>query len=183
MKKLVAYSWLMVCNLQGYSQHADHSDVHGMKGTHRLTLGLAHTHISNGRIHEKTEWIVSPSWAVNYDYWLSDKWAVGLQNELIMETFVIENAEEEEIEREYPVAIVPVALFKPGKHFSFIGGIGVEFAESGDLTITRLGAEYGLLIPGNWEAGLALVWDNAWDHYNSWGLTFTFSKLFGKKMR
>ena len=181
MKNLILFSLLVVCHSHGFAQHESHPDVHAMKGTHRLTLGLAHTHISNGRIHEKTEWLTSPSWALNYDYWISNMWAIGLQNDLIFETFLIENADGEEIEREFPLAVVPVAIFKPGKHFSFIGGIGTEFAVSGNLTLTRLGVEYGLLLPKNWEAGIALVWDNAWDHYNSWGIAFTFSKLFTRK--
>jgi len=181
MKNLILFSLLVVCHSHGYAQQESHLDVHSMDGAHRVTLGLAHTHISTGRIHEKTEWLTAPSWSLNYDYWISDQWAVGLQNDLIIETFLIENTEGEEVEREFPIAIVPVAIFKPGKHFSFIGGIGAEFAASGNLTLTRFGGEYGLLLDGQWEVGISLVWDNAWNHYNSWGLGFTVSKLFARK--
>jgi hypothetical protein len=180
MKYLLYILLGMVCPFSGIAQEESYTEHPGMKGSHRLTIGMTHTHISTGRIHEKTEWIVAPSVSLNYDYWLSNKWAIGLQNDIIMETFVIENTEEEEIEREYPLAVVPVALFKPGKHFSFVGGIGVEFENTGNLLLTRLGVEYGVELPKNWEAGLALVWDNAWDHYNSWGISFAFSKIFSK---
>jgi hypothetical protein len=159
--------------------HANHT-VYGMKGANRLTLGLGHTHVSEGKVEGKTEWIVMPSWSLNYDYWVSNKWAVGLQTDLVLETFLIENHEEELIERAHPLTVVPVALFKPGKNFSLLGGVGIEFAKGHNLATTRLGLEYGFHLPENWEVGAAMVWDNKWNYYNSWGLAFTVSKIWPK---
>lgn len=161
--------------------HAAASEHHGMKRSHRLTLGLGHTHVSQGIRDGKTEWITLPSWSLNYDYWISSKWAVGLQTDLIMETFLIETHEGEEIERSRPFTVVPVAMFKPGKHFSFIAGVGGEFAKEQNFTLTRLGIEYGWHLPKNWELGVAVVWDNKWNYYNSWGLAFTISKIWPPK--
>lgn len=160
--------------------HSEHNN-HGMKGSHRFTIGLGHTHVSEGKVDGDTKWLALPSWSLNYDYWLSNKWALGLQNDIILESFKIENNHHEEIERSYPVAIVPVAMFKPGKHLSLIGGVGCEFADNHSLTLTRLGAEYGFHLPNNWEVGGALVWDNKWNYYNSWGLAITISKICRKK--
>jgi hypothetical protein len=154
---------------------------HGMKGSSRLTLGLGHTHVSEGKVDGKTQWLAMPSWSLNYDYWLSEKWAIGLQNDLILESFIIEDDKQELIERSYPLAVVPVAIFKPEKHLSLLGGIGAEFSKGHTLTMTRLGMEYGFHLPKNWEAGAALVWDNKWKYYNSWGLTFTISKIWPRK--
>ncbi len=169
-----------------FGQHAEHTtlpakiDHAGMKGSSRLTLGLGHTHVSEGKRDGKTEWLAMPSWSFNFDYWLSDKWAIGLQNDLILESFKIEDHEGEIIERSYPWAMVPVALYKPGKHFTFIGGIGAEFSKGHTLTMTRLGVEYGFHLPKNWEVGAAFVWDGKWKYYNSWGLAFTVSKIWPK---
>lgn len=117
------------------------------------------------------------SWTLNYDYWISNKWAIGLQNDIIVESFKVEENDNEIIERNYPVSIVPVFMFKPTKILSIIGGVGEEFSSGHSLTLTRLGLELGFHVPGNWEVGGALVWDAKWDHYNSWGIAFTFSKL------
>ncbi len=155
---------------------------HGMKGSHRLTLGMGHTHVSEGKVDGKTEWIVMPSWSLNYDYWLSAKWAIGLQTDLLLETFVIENHEEELIERNHPLAVVPVAMFKPGKNLSIFGGVGVEFSKGNNLSTTRLGLEYGFHLPKNWEVGATMLWDGKWNYYNSWGLAFTISKIWPKRM-
>jgi hypothetical protein len=170
-----------------YGQHAaapHHQPgqvTHTMKGAHRLTLGLGHTHISEGIIDGKTEWVTAGSWSFNYDYWLLDRWAIGLQNDLVLETFFVEDKEKEVIERSYPWSVVPVAIYKPFKRLSFLGGVGIEFAKEKSLTLTRLGVEYGFHLPKNWEVGAALVWDNKWNYYNSWGLAFTISKIWPKR--
>ncbi len=150
------------------------------KGTSRLTLGLGHTHLSEGKIEGKTEWLALPSWTLNYDYWFANKWAIGLQNDLILESFFIEDGNNELLERSYPIASVPVLLYKPGKGLIFLAGVGAEFTHEKTLTLTRLGLEYGFHLPNKWEAGVALIWDNKWNYYNSWGLAITVSKLFNK---
>jgi hypothetical protein len=157
------------------------SSAHGMKGSHRLTLGLGHTHVSKGKIDGDTKWLALASWSLNYDYWLSNKLAIGLQQDLILESFVIEDDKGEFIERNYPWAIVPVVIYKTGKHFSLLGGVGAEYSHGHTLALTRLGFEYGWHLPKNWEVGIAAVWDNKWNYYNSWGLTFTFSKIWPPK--
>jgi hypothetical protein len=185
MKKTILT--VLLCPFFAFSMAQDHhaentvSIHHGMKGVHRLTLGLGHTHISEGQVDGKTQWLATASWSFNYDYWLSDKWAIGLQNDLILESFKIEDHHQEIIERNYPWAMVPVAIYKPGKHLSLIGGVGAEFSSGHTLTLTRLGMEYGFHLPKNWEVGVALVWDNKWNYYNSWGIAFTASKIWPSK--
>jgi hypothetical protein len=167
-----------------YAQQDNHSisEHDGLKGSHRLSLGLGHTQVSKGKIDGDTKWLAIASWSFNYDYWIADKWAIGLQNDLLVESFVIKNNEGELIERSYPWAVVPVAMFKPGKHFTFIGGVGAEFSKGHNLALTRLGVEYGFHLPKNWEVGAAFVWDNKWNYYNSWGIAFTVSKIWPKKV-
>lgn len=181
--KLILSGILMILSTalmaQNTEEHVKYTN-HGMKGANRLTLGLGHTQVSHGEINGDTKWLSITSWSLNYDYWFSNKWAIGLQNDLLVESFTIEDHEGEDIERSYPLAVVPVALFKPGKHFTFIAGVGAEFSEGHNLAMTRLGAEYGSHISKNWEGGVAVVWDGKWNNYNSWGIAFTVSKIWAK---
>lgn len=154
---------------------------HGLKGTHRITLGLGHTHISQGSVDGETEWLATASWSLNYDYWLANRWAIGLQNDLILEQFVIEHGQDEQLERKYPFSTVPVVLFKPVPLLALIGGAGVEYASGEAIGLTRLGAEVGWHVGRHWEVGGAVVWDNKWGYYNSWGIAFTVSWLSGGK--
>jgi hypothetical protein len=182
--KFVLFSLMLVMSNVSLAQLSENHTTemhHDMKGSSRFTLGLGHTHISEGKVDGKTQWLATASWSLNFDYWLSDKWAIGLQNDLILETFIIEDHHEELIERSYPLAVVPAGIFKPGKHLSLIGGVGAEFAGGNTLMLTRLGIEYGFYLPKNWEVGAAAVWDNKWNYYNSWGITFTVSKIRPKK--
>lgn len=160
--------------------HAPHATP-TLAGTHRLTGALGHTHISQGRRDGETQWLAVPSWSLNYDRWLTDRWAVGVQTDLVIESFVIEHGDEELLERTYPLAIVPVALWKPAPRWSLIGGVGAEVAAGRTLALTRLGAEYGVHVGDRYEVGAALVWDNKWNYYNSWGLAVTVSRLWHRR--
>lgn len=153
---------------------------HGMRGGHRLTVGLGHTHVSRGQVEGQTRWLAMGSWTLNYDHWITDTWAAGLQNDMVLETFVVEHGNNEVLERAYPISIVPVALFKPGKRFTFLSGVGTEVAHGHAIGLTRLGMEYGVHLPRNYEVGVAAVWDNKWNYYNSWGLTLCVSRIWPK---
>lgn len=166
---------------QTNEHHEAGKEEHSLKGSNRFTLGIGHTHVAQGVKEGDKKWLALASWSINYDYWISNKWAVGLQSDIILESFLVEDNGEELIERETPISLVPVAIFKPGKRLSLIGGIGIEFAKSENLTLTRLGLEYGWHLPKNVEVGAAIVWDNKWNYYNSWGLSFTVSKIWPKK--
>lgn len=174
---LLSFNQISAQSINNDQQHS----LHGMKNASRMTLGLGHTHISEGKVNGKTQWLAAASWSMNYDKWLSDKWAIGLQSDLILESFVIESHQVELIERNFPLAMVPAALYKPGKHFTYIAGVGAEFSQGHTLTMTRLGVEYAAHLPKNYEVGVAFVWDGKWKYYNSWGLAFTFSKIWPKK--
>jgi len=167
-----------------YAQHEyteTKEEHHAMKGSHILTIGLGHTHVSEGEVDGKKQWINAASWSLDYHYCFSNNWAIGVQNDWVMESYIIEDKEKETLERKNPVSVVPVAMFKPGKHWGFIGGVGVEFSEGQNLMLTRLGVEYAYHIPKNWEVGAAFIWDGKWNYYNSYAFAFTVSKIWPKK--
>ena len=152
---------------------------HSIAGRHRITLGLGHTHIEEAAGDGGTEWLVAASWALNYDYWLSDRWAIGIQNDLIVEEFVIEHGDEEFIERELPFAVIPSVLYKPREWLTLMFGVGREFTTTEDFTLTRFGIELGWHVAPDWEVGGATYWDAKWGFYDSWGLDFSVSRFLG----
>lgn len=151
-----------------------------LEGKHYLKLGLGHAHIAEGEKDGEKSWITAPFWSLDYTYRISEKWRVGLQTDLISETFTIINSEDEEVERVFPVAITPVAVFKPFKRLSFIAGVGGEFTDGRTLYFSRLAFDYDYPINEKWEAGGTLLYDNKWKYYNSWGIAFTFTRILGK---
>jgi hypothetical protein len=175
MKKIVVVIFIML----GISASAQTHELHdSTKTSSRLSFGLGHTSISNGKRNGQTEWLPLASWSLNYDYWLNKKWAIGLQNDWILETFLIENGSGNTIERKNPITMIPVVIHKFSPHWSAILGGGIEISKGHNLGLSRLGVEYGVHMPKHYEVGIALVWDNKWSYYNSWGVAFTVGKLW-----
>lgn len=84
------------------------------------------------------------------------------------------------MERSEPIASVLVGGFKPGKHFTFEAGIGYEISKEENLFLTRVGAEYSLELPKEWEFVANLIYDVKWDAYDSFAFGIGVSKSFGK---
>lgn len=148
-----------------------------LKGVHRLTLGLGHEHVPRGEVEGESKWLTLPSWSLNYDYRLAERWGVGFQTDLILESFVVEAPDGASVERSYPLSLVPVAFYSPTERLLLIGGTGVEVA-AGEQTLwmTRFGAEYGVEVGRKWEVGATAVWDARWNYYDAWGIAFTVSR-------
>ena len=89
-----------------------------------------------------------------------------------------EDGEIDILERELPIAPALMGLYKPGEHFTFMLGVGEEFAEEEDLFLIRGEVEYGLELPNEFELGAAIGYDVRFDAYDSWVLAVGVSKLF-----
>jgi len=154
------------------------------KPYHSISGLLSHTMIKDGIREGKSEWIAFPSFAFDYNFVFSPKWKVGIHNDLIFEDFIVESTnsegEKKELERSEPIASVLVGGFKPGKHFTFEAGMGYEFSKEENLFLTRVGTEYSLELPKEWELIVNLVYDVKWDAYDSFAFGVGVSKSFGK---
>jgi hypothetical protein len=153
----------------------------GLKGTHRLSIVLGHSHVSEGiKDNGKKGWKVIPSSGIDYDYWIGNRWALGLHNDVMIETFEVEDHGNTVLERSKPFSSVAVAIFKPKKVVSFLAGMGGEFAKEENFAVTRVGIEMGWEMKSNWEFGISLLYDIKWNAYDTWVFGFGISKLLRK---
>ena len=110
---------------------------------------LGHTHISEGYdAAGDTKWLAVPSFALDYDYRISDKWSVGLHNYIIIESFIVERhlsggGEEEILERKYPVSSLVMFGYKFAPHLRAFAGAGAEIAKGENFFMYRFGVEAG----------------------------------------
>jgi len=182
MKKklqLVAFSILLITAV--FAQEHEKKEEVALKGTHRLTLVLGHSHLSEGiKENGKKGWKTVPSTGIDYDYWLSNHWAIGVQTDIVIEDFEVEDHDQTVIERSKPLSTVAVAIFKPGEHVSFLAGMGGEFAKEENFALTRLGIETGWEMKNHWEFGISLLYDIKWSAYDTWVFGFGISKLLGR---
>ncbi|HPJ54136.1 MAG TPA: hypothetical protein PLF80_14485 [Flavobacteriales bacterium] len=151
----------------------------GEEGRHELSVLIAHGHVGQGLNAEGgRRWLVLPAWGLNYNYWLNERWALGLHTDLINENFVVEEFDEEVLERERPIAPALMATYRPHEHWSFLLGAGMEFAPGDDLTLIRGGAEYTVHLGGTWETCASLAYDLRLDAYDSWTLGIGLARRF-----
>lgn len=178
--KTILSLFLILINFIGYSQEETEEEF----PKHTLGLVLSHANISKGVTESGTKWLSVPAWGIDYNYWMNEKWAIGLHTDFIVEKIeVVENLnkDEETIERSYPIAPAVMGIYKPTKHSSFLFGMGAEFAKEENLVLNRIGYEWGTEIGENWELGLSFNYDFRWNAYDSYTLGFGISRVFGCK--
>lgn len=154
------------------------------EGRHEIGLLVCHSAVSQGiNADGDRSWLVLPSWGLNYNYWLNERWAIGLHTDLISETFRVtedlkEGEEKPVIERTRPVAPAVMLSYRPHEHWSFILGMGEEFAKEGNLTLMRAGVEYSIHLSGAWETSGSFAYDFRFDAYDSYTFGFGVARRF-----
>ena len=137
-KKLLYFSFFSFVTFQTFAQEIkENNGNESKKGMQQFSLVISHSHITEGEsANGGKKWVVVPSWGLDYNYWISSHWAIGVHSDMMLESFKVKDGEEgNAVERNRPIAIVSVAVFKPKEHSSFIVGLGKEFAIEGDLTL------------------------------------------------
>lgn len=150
------------------------------EGKHVIALLLGHSRIGQGRSEEgKKQFTMAPSFALDYNYWISNKFAIGLQTDFINENYFIETGEEGGVvERERPIAPTISGSYKLAKHWSVSLGFGGEFAKGDDYFVSRLSVEYGLEISEGWELVAVLSQDFRSSIYDVTALSIGVAKRF-----
>jgi len=150
---------------------------------HAVAIVLSHSNVSKGIQNGKTKWQSFPSWGINYNYSINQKWLIGWHNDIIVEDFVVHNSnssdeDQDVLERSYPIATLAVVTFKPLKYLGILLGAGGEFAHQGNFAMVRLGLEAPYHLPKKLEAFVSLTYDYKINAYNTWNIGFGFAKLF-----
>jgi len=140
---------------------------------------IGHTHVPKGSKRSNGDGpLIVPSWGLNYEFWLNEKWALGLHNEMEISTFVIDEGHGSEIERERPIITTLVGIFKPSHLFGFIAGFGREFEKHQNFWVFRAGIELEFEINHHWKVSPSLIYDLKESVYDSWTIGLTMGKRF-----
>jgi hypothetical protein len=180
-QKIKKALFVIVCFLYSFlNAQENKSAIEHFLPHHGVSLLLSHTHVNQGYEDGTKKWLVLPSWALDYNYFFSPKWSAGLHNDMIIETFKVEDHSTDQtvVERTRPIASVAVVSFKPSKHFSYELGAGGEFAKEGNYLLTRFGLEYTLEISHTWEFVGNVIYDIKWNGYNSFAIGLGIGKSF-----
>lgn len=170
--------FLFAVSLAFGQEHEEHDQEHEYGYKHAIGLKISHTNIFNAIEGDERSVLRLPSWALNYNYLFNEKWALGLHTDIIIETFVIEAADETEVERELPWATAIVGTWKFAKNFGLSVGGGVEWEKSRNFGLIRFGLDYGFHIPTfSIELAGFLNYDILIDGYDAASIGFGITKL------
>ncbi len=176
-QKLLLNLILLLCiTFVNAQEKKDHEEKEYPERKHSIALIISHTQIAEGVENGEKKWISLPSWGIDYNYEISERWAIGLHNDIVVESFVVEHNDGTEIERSSPFASAVVGMFKPIKNFSLVLGAGGEFSKEENLFLIRAGIEYGYLIHNNWELIANITNDLKINTYNSWSIGFGIAR-------
>jgi len=169
--------FIMVSSYRTMAQEGEPKEKETFR--HRITVMMANSHIpSANKIEGQSSMFIAPTWGINYDYWFTQKWAIGLHNDVIMQQFKIEKHQGKEvIERIAPVAICAVTLFRPSPQWTFLLGFGREFEKDESFNMLCTSVEYGIELPNDWELSLNLIYDTKIKTYDTWMFGVGVSKL------
>ena len=178
--KILFFAAFIVSNVV-FAQEEQTDQIHH-ETKHAVAVVLSHSSISKGIQNGKTKWQSFPSWGINYNYSINEKWLIGWHNDIIVEDFFVEehlkSGGEKIIERSFPIATLVVATYKIKEHIGFLAGAGGEFAHQGNFGMVRFGLEAPFHIPHNFEIFVNATYDIKIKAYDTWNIGFGFAKLF-----
>ena len=140
---------------------------------HFLVIMIAHDHVSQGIKDGDRTWLSLPSFMLAYNYMISERFAIGLAGDIIVEQFNVEaNAVDEILERSYPIALIATGTYRVINHLGIQAGGGFEYAKEETFGLVRFGIEPYLKISHHLELVLNLSYDIKIDAYDNWNLGF-----------
>lgn len=179
MKTKFFLKLFLMLSMSNYGAHAQEIEK---EYKHGLSFIVTHTYISKGIIDREQKWLAAPSLALNYNYIINEKWSVGLHNDIIIESFVVENEEDHSIdflERDYPVSNLILSTYKVNESLGLAIGGGIEWAGNTHFELIRLGTDYDIELN---KHGLGIILTLNYDiligAYDSFNFGIGINKLF-----
>jgi hypothetical protein len=147
-------------------EHQNDNVKHDDESGFRIVGIIGHTLVNNEGIDN----VFVPSWGLDLEYWFNDTWGLGLHNDIEIETFIIKNSENEEIQRINPIVLTIDALHQFGNGFVVTLGPGVELEKEESYYLIRVGIEYEKDINQSLYVLPNFFLDQRFDGYNTWNI-------------
>ena len=119
-----------------------------------------------------------PSWGLDLEYWFNEKWAIGLHNDIELQAFIVEEIDDEFLERDYPLVLTLDAVYKPWKGLVFQFGPGYEIERTEDFFLLRAGIEYEIEFGHHWDVSPNVFYDTRFEANDTWSVALGIGKRF-----
>ena len=164
MKKLtlIFLSILMLSYIAmpSQAQQVHSSKIEEVVLRHEIDGSIGNTHVPEGGKRNTSATLILPNVGINYKYWFDNHFAIGLYNNIVVQTFVINSDSHQDLEREYPVIISAVGVFRVWKGLTLFTGPGVELDKNGSLFVLRFGLDYAFSLRNDWSITPRFMFDN-----------------------
>ena len=163
---------------QVMSQEEDHKKEHAPKI--RVAIMMGNSHIPQATEGGKSVTII-PVWGLDLDYYFHRRWSIGLQADLKVQNFEVEEEGQVLLNRNFPLSIALVGHYHALRNWSFYIGPGIELEESKNLFLVKIGTEYSFEISEQFEIALNFIYENRDEVYDGFTFGVAFNKLLWKK--
>jgi hypothetical protein len=148
-----------------------------------IGFGLSHTHVFNGVLNGKPKWTILPSFLLDYDYHLNERWSLGGHFDMVVENFIFKLEEGSEsiqfVERSFPVSFVATGSYKVFKYMSLQLGAGGEFVLEGEnYPLIRGGLDFEYEVGELYEVFLNASYDYRFEAYHSLTVGLGIKRFF-----
>ena len=179
---LFVISILLIC-LKGVAQDekAHSSMPHHEIPNWKLGFSMLHAYLPAGSHEEQNKSLfVVPAIGLELFYTINPRWGIIWTNEVTMQSYLVNNEKEDNLEREFPVVSAIVANYHIGKRFYINAGPGIEIEKHKSFFIFRAGMEYELLIAEGWDVVPAIHYETKQGKFGTVYLGITIARHFGK---
>ncbi len=149
------------------------SDTHKLRHN-RLSVLLYHSYVRI-RTPDGPHLVVIPSIGLDYEYWFTHRFGLGIHNDLI---FTHKVQEDLLSDNAFPFLSSVDVLCKVHKGLVLLFGPGIEFEEKEHLFFFRGGLEYEINLGGHWDVCPTIFYDNRRNAYNTCSFGIGIGKTF-----
>ncbi|OHX68309.1 hypothetical protein [Flammeovirga pacifica] len=166
MKKIIStilFIFLLIQNSQAQETeiHA-REEAHGKLKHHRIALIWGHGYVPKGISNpDNPQVLIIPTIGLDYEYFFSHRFAIGITNELELSNYIIETKEFNELEREYAYVGAIMAMFEVGHLFILGIGPGVEIEKNHNFFVGKISLEreFPIMGEGGWDVTPVLAYE------------------------
>lgn len=155
--------------------NTSHLDKSSSEPSIRIAALIGHTLI---RSEGANSHLFIPSWGLDIEYWFNHSWGIGLHNDIEIESFIIRDSEQEEIERVNPLVLTLDALYHFSNGLVVSVGPGAEIENGESYYLCRFGLEYEKEIGGGYDISPAIFYDQRLDGFATYTIALGIGKRF-----
>lgn len=142
----------------------------------RAAVLIGHTYVP--AIAAESHFFI-PSWGLDLEYWFNESWAIGLHNDVELQSFLIEHADHDmDLEREFPLVFTLDAIVRPWKGLVVQVGPGYELEKSENFFLVRAGVEYEIEFGHHWDISPSIFYDTRFEANDTWTIALGLGKRF-----